>query len=62
MALSFDQMPLPDGVYAMVVDDGTNIVHVFTETAPWPVVRVAMSKCASDYAELRWVRADAVST
>jgi hypothetical protein len=52
----FDQRPFPDGVLAIVVDDGTDIRHLFTESEPWCVVREAMSRCADEYATTRWVR------
>ena len=56
MALRFDQKPLPDGVYAIVTDDGQDVAHIFTECAPWPVVRRAMAACASRYADGVWER------
>jgi hypothetical protein len=51
-------MPMPDGVLAMVIDDGKTILHCFAELAPWRDVAVAMGACADAYAEATWVRVD----
>ena len=51
MPFRFDQMPMERGLYAMVIDDGRDVWHVFTESEGWPTVREAMGVCADAYAE-----------
>lgn len=56
MPLRFDQLPMEDGIYAMVIDNGHDIWHVFTECERWSTVREAMSTCANAYASEVWER------
>lgn len=56
MPFKFDQRPLPSGVLHMLVDDGTTIRHVFSESARWSDVASAAAQGSSTYAKQFWSR------
>ena len=41
MGLVFDQRPLPAGIWHVLIDDGTDVTHIFAECARWADVAAA---------------------
>lgn len=57
MRISYECVALPRGVLHMMIDDGENLVEVFSDCAPSAVVHRAASQGASEYISQVWQRA-----
>ena len=54
MALRFAQQILPPGVFHILMDDGTDVTHIFAECARWEDVRRAAEQGSTVYASACW--------
>jgi len=61
VTLKFRQEPLPPGVYHVIVDDGQDVTHVFSDCAPWRVVQKAAEQGSTEYAARYWQRRECQS-
>ena len=59
MALRFEREQLPDGVLHVLIDDGTDVTHIFAEYARWDHVARAAAQGSTVYAQWRRVSGSA---